>query len=171
VALLSGWVAEWFKAHAWKACLRQKRNVGSNPTPSVCPVSTYRVRRGVSFPGKLAAAVPSCCPFAQGRPANVISPNEFPGLAAHQARESLPHGRLTGTLIDCQHRLRARRAAEICLAFQREILRLRGKQAPQRVPPAASHGWQLYQCDGAPPPFVGRRARARQRRVSIAIRS
>ena len=33
-----GWVAEWFKAHAWKACLRQKRNVGSNPTPSVCPV-------------------------------------------------------------------------------------------------------------------------------------
>ena len=33
-----GWVAEWFKAHAWKACLRQKRNEGSNPSPSVCPV-------------------------------------------------------------------------------------------------------------------------------------
>lgn len=30
-----GWVAEWFKAHAWKVCLRQNRNVGSNPTPSV----------------------------------------------------------------------------------------------------------------------------------------
>jgi hypothetical protein len=27
-------VAEWLKAHAWKACLRQKRNVGSNPTLS-----------------------------------------------------------------------------------------------------------------------------------------
>jgi hypothetical protein len=37
VALHPGWVAEWFKAHAWKACLRQKRNVGSNPTPSVAP--------------------------------------------------------------------------------------------------------------------------------------
>ena len=32
-----GWVAEWFKAHAWKACLRLKRNEGSNPSPSVDP--------------------------------------------------------------------------------------------------------------------------------------
>ena len=38
VAFHPGWVAEWFKAHAWKACLRQKRNEGSNPSPSVCPV-------------------------------------------------------------------------------------------------------------------------------------
>ena len=30
-----GRVAEWFKAHAWKVCVRQKRTVGSNPTPSV----------------------------------------------------------------------------------------------------------------------------------------
>ena len=30
-----GWVAEWLKAHAWKVCLGQKPNVGSNPTPSV----------------------------------------------------------------------------------------------------------------------------------------
>jgi hypothetical protein len=30
----SGGMAEWFKAHAWKACVRQKRTVGSNPTPS-----------------------------------------------------------------------------------------------------------------------------------------
>jgi pyrimidine operon attenuation protein / uracil phosphoribosyltransferase len=30
-------VAEWFKAHAWKVCVRQKRTVGSNPTPSVLP--------------------------------------------------------------------------------------------------------------------------------------
>ena len=36
-ALHPGWVAEWFKAHAWKACLRQKRNEGSNPSPSVSP--------------------------------------------------------------------------------------------------------------------------------------
>jgi hypothetical protein len=32
---LLGRVAEWFKAHAWKVCVRQKRTVGSNPTPSV----------------------------------------------------------------------------------------------------------------------------------------
>ena len=30
-----GRVAEWLKAHAWKVCLGQKPNVGSNPTPSV----------------------------------------------------------------------------------------------------------------------------------------
>ena len=29
-----GGMAEWLKAHAWKACIRQKRIVGSNPTPS-----------------------------------------------------------------------------------------------------------------------------------------
>ena len=34
-AFLFGWVAEWFKAHAWKACGLQKGLVGSNPTPSV----------------------------------------------------------------------------------------------------------------------------------------
>jgi catechol 2,3-dioxygenase-like lactoylglutathione lyase family enzyme len=27
-------VAEWLKAHAWKVCLRQKRNAGSNPALS-----------------------------------------------------------------------------------------------------------------------------------------
>src|SRR5512146_2438494 len=36
-----GWVAEWFKAHAWKVCLGQKPNVGSNPTPSVKKPTTY----------------------------------------------------------------------------------------------------------------------------------
>jgi hypothetical protein len=41
VALHPGWVAEWFKAHAWKACLRQKRNEGSNPSPSVDPTWRY----------------------------------------------------------------------------------------------------------------------------------
>ncbi len=29
-----GWVAEWLKAHAWRACGAQKVLVGSNPTPS-----------------------------------------------------------------------------------------------------------------------------------------
>ena len=29
-----GGMAEWLKAHAWKACGRRKRPVGSNPTPS-----------------------------------------------------------------------------------------------------------------------------------------
>ena len=32
--LRAGGMAEWLKAHAWKACVRQKRTVGSNPTPS-----------------------------------------------------------------------------------------------------------------------------------------
>lgn len=27
----TGEVAEWFKAHAWKVCVRQKRIGGSNP--------------------------------------------------------------------------------------------------------------------------------------------
>ena len=35
VVVVSGWMAEWFKAHAWKACVRQKRTVSSNLTPSV----------------------------------------------------------------------------------------------------------------------------------------
>src|SRR5215208_1622713 len=39
----SGWVAEWLKAHAWKVCLGQKPNVGSNPTPSVDAPSTGSV--------------------------------------------------------------------------------------------------------------------------------
>ncbi len=30
----SGWVAERYKAHAWKVCIRLKRIVGSNTTPS-----------------------------------------------------------------------------------------------------------------------------------------
>ena len=29
-----GGVSEWLKEHAWKACVRYKRTVGSNPTPS-----------------------------------------------------------------------------------------------------------------------------------------
>ena len=31
---LYGGVSEWPKEHAWKACVRQKRTVGSNPTSS-----------------------------------------------------------------------------------------------------------------------------------------
>ena len=30
----TGEMSEWLKEHAWKVCLRQKRNVGSNPTLS-----------------------------------------------------------------------------------------------------------------------------------------
>src|SRR5262252_10992173 len=30
----TGEMAEWLKAHAWKACVRQHRTVGSNPTLS-----------------------------------------------------------------------------------------------------------------------------------------
>lgn len=29
-----GGVSEWLKEHAWKACVRHKRTVGSNPTSS-----------------------------------------------------------------------------------------------------------------------------------------
>ena len=32
--LNTGEVAEWSKAHAWKACWRQKRHEGSNPSLS-----------------------------------------------------------------------------------------------------------------------------------------
>jgi hypothetical protein len=39
-----GRVAEWFKAHAWKVCVRQKRTVGSNPTPSVSVAADEIVR-------------------------------------------------------------------------------------------------------------------------------
>ena len=31
---LGGGVSEWPKEHAWKACVRHKRTVGSNPTSS-----------------------------------------------------------------------------------------------------------------------------------------
>ena len=31
---MAGGMAERFKAHAWKACVREQRTVGSNPTPS-----------------------------------------------------------------------------------------------------------------------------------------
>ena len=44
---LSGEVAEWFKAHAWKVCLLQKGNVGSNPTLSAI----------LSFRGQYAACL------------------------------------------------------------------------------------------------------------------
>ena len=49
-------MAEWLKAHAWKACLGYPPNVGSNPTPSAIIISRYNdfiadVWR-VSFPGK-----------------------------------------------------------------------------------------------------------------------
>ncbi len=41
--VVPGWVAEWFKAHAWKVCVRQNRTVGSNPTPSVERPMTFSV--------------------------------------------------------------------------------------------------------------------------------
>jgi hypothetical protein len=90
VALVSGWVAEWFKAHAWKACLRQKRNEGSNPSPSVCPASTYRVRRGVSFPGILAAAVRPCCPFVGTTKRTSSRFSEFPERDDRYGGRALP---------------------------------------------------------------------------------
>jgi hypothetical protein len=40
----SGQVAERLKAHAWKACIRQKRIEGSNPSLSVLG---NRIRSGV----------------------------------------------------------------------------------------------------------------------------
>ncbi len=33
-ALMFGEVLEWLKRHAWKACVRQKRTEGSNPSLS-----------------------------------------------------------------------------------------------------------------------------------------
>src|SRR5579871_1723793 len=37
----AGGVAERSKAHAWKVCIRQKRIVGSNPTPSATLVDRH----------------------------------------------------------------------------------------------------------------------------------
>ena len=37
----SGQVAEWLKAHAWKACIRLKRIAGSNPALSVFHEITF----------------------------------------------------------------------------------------------------------------------------------
>ena len=34
-------MAEWFKAHAWRACIRQKRIEGSNPSLSAGGAPTY----------------------------------------------------------------------------------------------------------------------------------
>src|SRR5882724_9903047 len=34
VLLCAGWVAEWFKAQAWKVCIPPKGIAGSNPAPS-----------------------------------------------------------------------------------------------------------------------------------------
>jgi hypothetical protein len=57
-----GWVAEWFKAHAWKVCVRQKRTVGSNPTPSVDAATSYR-RCGVVLSGvRNGILCPFCAP-------------------------------------------------------------------------------------------------------------
>ena len=43
-----GWVAERSKARAWKVRIRQKRIVGSNPTPS----ASSHTRRTLCQPGK-----------------------------------------------------------------------------------------------------------------------
>ena len=49
-------MAEWLKAHAWKACLGYPPNVGSNPTPSAIIFSQYddfiADVRSSGFPGK-----------------------------------------------------------------------------------------------------------------------
>ena len=48
----SGQVAEWLKAHAWKACVRQKRTEGSNPSLSVPGTESGRATylKGIAAP-------------------------------------------------------------------------------------------------------------------------
>jgi hypothetical protein len=52
----SGEMSEWFKEHAWKVCIRQKRIRGSNPrlsaSPAIAP-SKGRRRRRVAKPTNL----------------------------------------------------------------------------------------------------------------------
>src|SRR6266536_1802151 len=60
---MPGWVAEWFKAHAWKVCVRQKRTVGSNPTPSASRRNALQaLRRRVSLDDG-SERVPERCLF------------------------------------------------------------------------------------------------------------
>ena len=51
----NGWVAEWLKAHAWRACGLQKGLVGSNPTPSVGGGALINPRRRLTFAAHYAA--------------------------------------------------------------------------------------------------------------------
>ena len=51
-------MAEWFKAHAWKVCLGQKPNVGSNPTPSACPACAHHAGGALDFQTACLFGVP-----------------------------------------------------------------------------------------------------------------
>ena len=68
-----GQVAEWFKAHAWRACGRQPRLVGSNPTLSVYPAPEVKalflfVARGVAQSGRALRSGRRGPRFKSGRP-------------------------------------------------------------------------------------------------------
>lgn len=56
----NGWVAEWFKAHAWKVCIRQNRIGGSNP-----PSSANTFDATWSLRALLAAEAQHACSFAR----------------------------------------------------------------------------------------------------------
>jgi hypothetical protein len=50
-------VAEWFKAHAWKVCLGQKPNVGSNPTPSVVCKAVWLALEDGAIAGEYSSVI------------------------------------------------------------------------------------------------------------------
>ena len=63
VTRVSGWVAEWFKAHAWKACVRESvPRVRISPHPSAPPNVVTSGGAGM-FPGETG----DCSPFLRSR--------------------------------------------------------------------------------------------------------
>lgn len=40
---IKGELSEWFKEHAWKVCVRQKRTEGSNPSLSAAVTIVWRL--------------------------------------------------------------------------------------------------------------------------------
>ena len=61
--------------YAWKVCVRQKRTVGSNPTPSagIAEAARHAVRRGGLFPAH-GAGDPTCFHEARGQQSKACEP-------------------------------------------------------------------------------------------------
>ena len=86
VALLSGWVAEWFKAHAWKACVRE-----SVPWVRIPPHPYAPFDVPTSGGALFSRQIGRCCPFllsVRREPlANVQRPDESLGRRGGMSAE------------------------------------------------------------------------------------
>ena len=64
----TGQVDEWFKSHAWKACLGYYPNAGSNPALSATEHSETRTATGFAgflLPGECSPTKPKIPPHAR----------------------------------------------------------------------------------------------------------